>query len=186
LASCSQDTTVLVWDVTGLATGRTAVGRHALAGLWEDLGSADPATAYAAICRGATARDAAVAALEAKLKPLARVDPAKVREWIRQLDSDKFADRERASRSLAELGPAAEELLGKAAAGSESVEVRARLKRILGRFAAQRRSWLRAVEMLQMIGTRQAKRALAGLAAGADAPLTREAAAAVKRLAGRK
>jgi RNA polymerase sigma factor (sigma-70 family) len=186
LASCSTDTTVLVWDVAGLSHGRPAAGAKALASLWEDL-AADAPDAYAAVCRGAAVPEATVAVLKGKLKPLAAVDRAKFDEWARQLDSEQMADRERASRALADLGVAAEPLLRKTAAQTESAEVRARVKRLLAGLEREGRRSSRAVEMLVMIGTSAARRILADLARGdAGAALTREAAAALKRLDGRK
>jgi hypothetical protein len=186
LASGSADTTVLVWDVRGLTAGRGAAAK-APAGLWEDLGSPDAAMGYNAVCRGVAAGDASVTVIKAKLKPLPRIDEAKFKAWLRQLDADRFAGRERAGRALADLGAAAEPLLREALRASESAEVRARVKRILDRLAADGRGSLRAVEMLEMIGGKEAKRALAGLAGGAaGATLTREAAAALRRLEARQ
>jgi RNA polymerase sigma factor (sigma-70 family) len=186
LASCSTDTTVLVWDVAGLSAGRAVKGPQSLANVWEDLGG-DAPTAYAAVCRGAAAGDAAVAAIKARVQPLGPVDRRKVEELVRQLDADGAADRDCASRALADLAPAAEALLRKTAAQTQSVEVRARLKRILAGVATDRRRSAYAVEMLEMIGSQEARRVLANLAKGsANAGLTRDAAAALKRLERRK
>ena len=45
--------------------------------------------------------------------------------WIEQLDADQFAERQEASRKLAEVGPAAIDALSRAAIG-ESLEVTVR------------------------------------------------------------
>jgi RNA polymerase sigma factor (sigma-70 family) len=185
LASASGDTTVLVWDVTGLRAKRAAEDARATDTLWDDL-RGDPEAAYAAACRAVRTGDAAVAVLATRLKPIKAVAEGKVAEWVRQFDARVFADRERASRALADLGPGVEPLLRKMAAAATSEEVRARLERVIGLFAADNRRSARAVEALEMIGTREARRLLASLAGGAaDARLTREAAAALQRLQAR-
>jgi WD40 repeat protein len=186
LASASTDTTVLVWDVAGLTADRAAQSQKALAHLWDDL-AADVPRAYAAACLGAAAGNAAVKVLEGKLKPIPAVDREKFNDWVRQLDSEQFADRERASQALADLGLAAEPLLRQTANTTTSAEVRARVKRLLAPLGPAGRRSAFALEMLEMIGSSKARRLLAHIATGwADAPLTREAAAALKRLEHRK
>jgi WD40 repeat protein len=74
LVSGSCDTTALVWDVTRLGSGGKVPGDQALAGLWKDLGANDAKVAYAAVCQGAAAGDAAVARLKGNLKPAAVID----------------------------------------------------------------------------------------------------------------
>src|SRR5262249_22067592 len=116
LVSASQDTTALVWDVAALRPQRSAkptADTKVLASLWEDLGSTDPKLAYGAACRAVAAGDTAVAVIKSQLKPLVPVDETKVTGWLKQLDSADFGERERASESLAELGPAAEPVLRK-------------------------------------------------------------------------
>jgi RNA polymerase sigma factor (sigma-70 family) len=186
LASASTDTTILVWDVAGLTADRATQNEKALAPLWDDL-AADAPRAYAAVCQGAAAGNDAVTVLERKLKPIAGVDREKFNDWVRQLDSEQFADRERASQALANLGLAAEPLLRQTASRATSVEVRARVNRLLSRLETDGRRSLYALEILETIGSPQARRLLAQLAKGsADAPLTRKAAAALKRLERRR
>jgi hypothetical protein len=181
LASCSTDTTALVWDVVGLVR-RPAPEKDALAGWWQDLGSPEPEKSWSAVCRGTSASGAAVDVLRRELKPLAAVDGAKVRAQVKRLDSSNREERDRASRALSELGPGAVELLESLADESESAEVKTRLRRIVGRFARERRTASRAAAVLEMIGGKEAKRVLEKLAGGAPGALTREAAAALKRL----
>jgi WD40 repeat protein len=183
LVSGSSDTTALVWDIARLAVGRKAPDGKVLAGLWQDLGAIDPKVAYAAVCQGAAAGDAAVARLKLDLKPAAAIDREKTAAWVRQLDADTFAQREKASQALADLGPAAETTLRGALAKASSPETRRRLERILGGMEAEHRRLGYALEVLEMIGTRAARRLLADLAKGAsDARLTREARLALDRL----
>jgi hypothetical protein len=58
-------------------------------------------------------------------------DPAAVKKWIRELNSDDFKTRERAAKELAEVGPGVAPLVREALAGKPSAEVRDRLERVL-------------------------------------------------------
>src|SRR5262249_18257970 len=131
LASASADTTVLVWDVQKQVRDGKGLDDKAAATLWDDLAADDPKVAYTAGCRAAATGATAVKSLQTKLKPANEVRTDKVPGWVRQLDSDVLADREQASRALAALGPSAEAVLRKEQEKAESVEVKARLGRIL-------------------------------------------------------
>jgi hypothetical protein len=184
LASGSCDTTALVWDVTSLGAGGKVPSDQVLAGLWQDhLGADDPKVAYAAVGQGAAAGDAAVARLKLYLKSAVVIDAEKIAPWVRQLESDEFAQREKASQALAGLGPAAETTLREALGKARSPEVRQRLERVLEELEAGHGRLGRAVEVLEMIGTPAARGLLADLAKGAHgARLTREARMALDRL----
>lgn len=154
-----------------------------MAGLWQDMKATDPAIAYAAVCTGATARDAAVAQLKAYFRPAGAVDVAVVAKLIGQLDADQFTHREEASRALAALGPEAEAVVGEALKKSSLAEVKTRLEDVLRAYAAEHRRHGFALELLEMIGTPAAKNLLADLAGGASGTmLTREARATLTRL----
>jgi dipeptidyl aminopeptidase/acylaminoacyl peptidase len=181
LASASTDTTALLWETAGWK--HPAAKEKAVARLWEDLAAADPAQVYAAVLRGAGGGDGAVRTLEAVLKPVEPVAQAKVKEWAPRLDSTEFAERERAHEALVALGPGAEPHLRKLAEAAKTLEPRARLERILRGLALQHRPAGHALEVLEMIGTPEARRVLTKLAGGAPgAMLTQDAADALKRL----
>jgi HEAT repeat protein len=119
-------------------------------------------------------------------------DPARVKALIADLDSKDFATRERATTDLKEHGPMVAAALREVVAKSSSAEARRRATSILGELAngiappRQLRA-LRAVEVLEWVATKEARARLTELAKGAPAArLTREAAAACKRLEGRK
>lgn len=178
LASGSCDTTALVWDVSKLGSGGKIPDGKALAGLWKDLGAGDPKVAYAAVCQGAAAGDAAVARLKLDLKPAVGIDAEKIAAWIRQLEADEFSQREKASQALADLDSAAETTLRQALAKVKSPEVKRRLERILEELEAEHRRLGHALEVLEMIGTPAARCLLADVAKGASGSrLTREARA---------
>ena len=104
------------------------------------------------------------------------------------LDSEDFATRQKASRRLAEFGELAVPGARKRLAKAESAEVRRRAQEFLDRFDPPKPSpgrlrQLRAVELLEGIATPAARDVLSELAKGAaEAPLSREAAAALERL----
>lgn len=181
LASCSQDTTVLVWDVTKVARGAAAEEKPT----WEDLGSTDPEIAYAAVCR-AVAMKGAAARIKANLKPVGAVEETKVAAWVKLLDAETMAERDQASQALAGSGLGAVEVLKKFAGKAESAEVKARLARLLSDLGKEQQQALRAVEVLEMIGTKEAQEVLRDLARGADGELTREARVAWDRVERRK
>src|SRR5262249_44664201 len=97
VVSGGADTTALVWDVTQLRWGGKAPDGKALARLWDDLGAGDPKVAYAAVCRAAAARDAAVVRLNLQLKPAVTMAAGKVAALVRHLDADELARRDQAS-----------------------------------------------------------------------------------------
>ncbi len=115
---------------------------------------------------------------------------AAVRKLLDGLDSDEARTRQEAQAKLAALDVQAEAALKKELAATRSAEVRRSVRRLLGRLESpgpdrERLREVRAVEVLESIGTRQARALLARLAKGADARLTREAKEALARLAAR-
>jgi hypothetical protein len=107
------------------------------------------------------------------------------------LDSERFETRERATLELQRLGEQAEPALRKALADKPSLEVSRRLQALLDHLESRTLSTeqlhaLRAVEVLEQVGTAEARTVLRSVAAGAPADrLTREAKAALQRLSGR-
>jgi hypothetical protein len=59
------------------------------------------------------------------------VADATLRQWLRDLDSDEFAERQKASSALAKLGKAAEPALRRALEDNPSTEVRRRVEDLL-------------------------------------------------------
>jgi hypothetical protein len=123
-----------------------------------------------------------------RLKPRPAVPSKKIAMLIEGLDSDSFAEREQASRDLEEVGPAAEEALKKAAR-SPSVEVKRRAEDLLRKLrggsgmAPDRLQAQRAVEVLERIGSREARKALqAMLEAKVDSALEGSIRGALERL----
>jgi RNA polymerase sigma factor (sigma-70 family) len=191
LVSGNEDTTALVWDLTG--KGKGPLRRPELVSYWDDLAGEDAARAYQAMRRLATSAVEAVSCFQQRLLPTAPVDAKRLAHLIADLDSGQFAVRQGAARELEKLGEAAVPACRKALEDNPSAELRRRLEPLLEKQA--REVWdpgpdhlraLRAVEVLERMATPEARRLLAGLAHGAlEARLTQEAKASLERLARR-
>ncbi len=187
LATGSNDTTILLWDATRFQTNRPAEVRlsaEQLESLWADLGGEDAAKAYHAIRTLAAAPKSSVAFLKRHLKPVAPVDAKKIARLIADLDSEQFAVREKAMKQLEKFGDRAATELRKALAGNPPLEVRRRIEQLLERRnGTDHIRMVRALETLENIATAEARDLCAKLAGGvADAPLTREALATLRRM----
>ena len=182
------DTVVLGWDVRpprGPARGTLAEAWEALADSRREGGV--PGTR--AIPRGARQGGRMVRGpAHARRSP----DPARVKALIADLDSDNFATRERATADLKEHWPVSG---GRAPRGRGEIHLARGPSSGRGHnpghgergHSPRQLRALRAVEVLEWIATKEARALLLELAKGApDARLTREAAAACKRLEGRK
>ncbi len=192
LLSGSDDTYGFLWDTTpaGAAKPRKEPLTAADAdGLWAALAGPEAPPAYAAMADLAAAPDRAMALLRRELKPApANPTDAELDRLFADLDSDDFTTREKASSRLAEFAESAVPGVRKRLARTESEEVRKRAGDFLDKFdpttlKPERLRRMRAVELLEGIATPAARDVLAELAKGAaEAPLTREAAAALERL----
>jgi RNA polymerase sigma factor (sigma-70 family) len=185
LASGSADSSVLVWDLSGRGRG----GRLAPQDLevaWTDLLGEDAAKAYRARELLAAAPEQALPLLRGSLRPVAPVPAERLRNLIAQLDDDDFNVRERATEDLAKLGGAANGALRQALEGQPSAELRQRLQRLLESGPSPDRRQSRALELLEVMATPEARRLLEELAKGAPgAGLTEEAKASLQRTAKR-
>jgi WD40 repeat protein len=188
LASGSGDLTALVWDVYGTAAKGPHPARTADA-LWAELSDPKADRAFEALRHLLRNPEQAVALGRARLKPTAAADPGRVRALVAQLDSGRFALRDKARAELVKMGHGAIALLEKAAADkAASLESRRRLGQILDQLRAlpQSPEGLRAgrlIEALERVGSAGARQVLGELAAGAGgAPQTEAARAALRRL----
>jgi WD40 repeat protein len=193
LASGSGDTTSLVWDLNRLkpATVRQPVqlAPGEADALWADLSGEDAVRAFRSMQRLAAAPGQAVTFLRARLRPAARVDPARLERLIADLGSGKFRTRQHAASELEKLGELAVPALGGSLGGKQSLETRRRVEQLLEKLtrltlSPEQLRLVRAVEVLEQAGTDEAQQVLAALAGGAPGALpTREAQAAFDRLA---
>jgi WD40 repeat protein len=190
LISAGADSSMLVWDVAGVPrlprAGPVTYRDHELEDLWNRLGGDGP-DVFLAIQHLARAPAQAVPLLQARVRP---VDAGRIARLLKDLDSDDFEARERASDELATLGAQAERTLREALkANKVSAEKRRRLRELLAKLdagepAPESLRAVRAVEVLEMIGTAEARQVVAALAAGASGfEVTIQAKAALERMA---
>jgi RNA polymerase sigma factor (sigma-70 family) len=194
LISGGYDSQVLVWDLTGRAPdGQWHPARQRpeeLRAAWDALARADGPAAYTALWQLAADPEGATALLRDRLRPVPRTEPGRLARLIAALDAEEFAERQRAGGELEALGEAAASDLRRALARGPSAEARRRLEALLQALdrppAGERLQALRGVEVLEQIGSLEARALLAALAEGEpEARLTREAAAALGRLSRR-
>jgi RNA polymerase sigma factor (sigma-70 family) len=181
-----MDATALVWDVTGL--GRqdkppAALSPGELQSLWKALASPDAAQAGRAIWSLTAAPKQAVPFVVERMQELSRVDARQIERSIADLDSPSFKVRDAAARQLLTFGKVAEPTLRQALDRGPSLEVSRRIQKLLQTVEAAD-PWLRAMEVLEHIGSATARKALEQFAGQTvDASYRQEALAAAHRLA---
>jgi RNA polymerase sigma factor (sigma-70 family) len=187
LVSGLEDSTLLVWDSTIPKAAQPAPPDAAtLNQAWADL-AGDAKKAFAA--RGALAQwpTETVAFLKERLQPTRSADPALLRQLIAELDSEMFATRTKAQARLEELGERASAALREAIGRKPSLEARRRMEALLARQRGPIRDTetlraVRAVAVLEDIGTPEARTVLKTLAGGlGDTRQTQEARKALER-----
>jgi WD40 repeat protein len=187
VATGHRDGTVLLWDLSPprpapADLSLTAQQREAL---WSDLAAADAGRAVRAMSRLADVLGQAAPLLRERLRPARRAPVEAVSRLLADLDAPRFEVRQSASERLAEMGEEAQPALREALQGQPSLEVRRRIERLLADLLVVRRT-LRAVRVLEQIGTPEARRVLETLARGEEGMrLTGGAQAALGRLARR-
>ncbi|MGH7223303.1 MAG: PQQ-binding-like beta-propeller repeat protein, partial [Gemmataceae bacterium] len=194
LAAGYLDSTALIWDLTpGLRRLKAFESREArdLPQLWSDLADKDAAKAHAAIWALLAAPDKATRLLKDRLKPAESVDPRHIRRLVADLDSGEFAVREAATKELERIGEQADPLLRETLKTKPTLEVRRRIEGLLARprfpIAGESLRGVRAIQVLEHLGTPEARNLLRKLAEGADgARLTEEARQALRRCQPRK
>jgi WD40 repeat protein len=192
LASGSDDSTVLLWPIAELRKPATAVAVRPAAkdldGAWQELANADAGRAYKAMGLLAAAPAEATQLLKQHLKPIAPADPKLVEKLLDELNSDKFAVRDKANLELEKLGDLAALALRERLNAKPSLEMRQRMDKLVAKLngpvqAPEMMQILRGIETLERIGTRPALEALTALAGGAPGHrVTEDARAAMQRL----
>jgi RNA polymerase sigma factor (sigma-70 family) len=192
LVSGLSDSTLLVWDVAEIQALRKTVGLSEKEAMraWNDL-AGDAKTAFAARGALADSPERTVALFKRVLMPARPAKVERLRQLLADLDSAVFATRDAAQKELAAIGELAAPALNKALRGEPTPEARRRIQALLDKLQGpvtqpEELRALRAVAVLEEIATRDAQQLLQKLAEGApDARLTREAKAALQRLAQR-
>jgi WD40 repeat protein len=188
LAMAAEDGSILLWEVPAPRT-LPDLGESQVRRAWQDLGAADPARAFAAVADLADRPGQGVALVKERLRAVAPPSAEEVRRLVAALDDEAFAAREAAERQLAALGPGTWPVLREALSRRPSAEARRRLERLVDEQRTPSEDLLRglrAVRVLELAGTGQAREVLRILGSGdADATVTQEAKASLRRLAKR-
>ena len=152
--------------------------------LWNELASADAAKAYRALQTLVTTPAQSVHLLRQRLPKSAGVDAARLARLLTDLDSEQFAVRGKAARELEKRGESARPALRKLQSESRSAEARRRAQQLLDKLEGPTRlRAVRAVEVLEHLGTPEARHFLQKLSGGIpEARLTQEAKTALERL----
>jgi RNA polymerase sigma factor (sigma-70 family) len=186
------DGTVLGWDVaraTRQARIVQQLSKNQLETCWTDLGGENADRAYQARWQLLSAPKEAVRLLASRLRPALAADAGKLQQWIGEVGSERFAVRQTAMTELKNLGEQAKGTIEQALKGNPSLEARRRLEQILDHLSSAvpgpaTVQAVRAVIILEEIGSVEARRVLQMLAKGASgARETLEARDALERLA---
>jgi hypothetical protein len=158
--------------------------------LWEILQGSNAQAAFQARLRLVAAPKDSVAWLKTRLGPVTGPSEKQIESWIDQLDSHSFKEREAAMRELEKAGELVENALRKELTTNPPLEVRQRIEIVLAKQStlptAETLRTLRAVTILESIGSIEARAQLQHLASGAPGSrVTRAAQAALKRMKAR-
>jgi WD40 repeat protein len=192
VATGSGDTTAIIWDVAGLSAkagpSPQVLAADAAAARWADLTSDDAALGYEAICRLIAAPKQAVPLLAQRLQAAPAVKAERIDKLIDELGNGEFKVRQKAQAELQQIGEPALPQLKKALGEQVPLETRQRLEILYAKLATlaltgDRLRLARAVEVLERIGSAEARQVLQTLADGGPRALaTTQAAAALQRL----
>ena len=192
----STDTTLLLWDIATLTKSfKPAPPPNLSAGdldkLWNDLGSANAEFAFDAVCTLTAAPDTALPLIAKRFQPVPTVDPKQLQQWLDDLDSDIYAVRQKATKALEGAGERAEPALRAALKTGNTLEKRQRIQLMLQKIeqnplsTAELRG-LRALEILEVIGTGEALRVAESVVTGPpESVLALERAITVRRIKAR-
>jgi hypothetical protein len=186
LASGGSDSTILLWDLTGQAinpkTKPAPLTEAQLGTLWSDL-AGDAPQADRAIWSLALAPAQSLTFLKVQLQPRPPARADQVAKMLADLESERFAVRQKAVQALSDLGESAEAALRKTLDGNVTLEVRQRVEQILKNRQKDVLRKVRAIEALEQIGNTEARDVLLALANGTPNPRIADAAsAALQRL----
>jgi RNA polymerase sigma factor (sigma-70 family) len=191
IASGGKNSSILLWDFTGrMKDGRLQAVKwtpRELEKRWIDLTSNAGPQAVQALWDLVASPEQAVPLLRHRIKTVEPADTQLVERLVRDLDSDDFQTRTKATQELEKIVDGAEPALRKKLAEKPSLETRQRIQQVLSKLdpaaSAERLRALRAIQVLEYAGTAEAKEHLRVLTKGvAEAQLTREAKAALLRL----
>lgn len=191
IATASWDTTALLWDGPQLLRPQRikpmSLTKQEREAFWTDLAAPDAFRAYRAMWAMVREPQDSLPFLKERLKPVPKTAAGHIVQLIENLENDKFVVREQATTELNLLGEVALPALRKAATAPVSLEGRRRIAKLLQTYGGfvpppDRLRLLRAVEILERLGSPEALQVLHAVSQGApEARLTQDAKASVQR-----
>jgi WD40 repeat protein len=188
LGAGKEDGTIELRNLRPSEAERVRFSGEALPAYWRTLSEPDSKKAEQAARVLVDGGQKSVALIHRLCKPVQSPSDSELASLIRDVDSDQYAVREQATTDLRELGELARSAIEKALQGKVGLEARHRLEKLLREsrsLASSHRelqAW-RAIEVLERIGSSDAKEVLRTLASGVpDARVTREAQTCLERL----
>jgi WD40 repeat protein len=191
LVSAAADGLLYFWDVDAPAQAPAAPAdpqEKRLAEMWAKLAQEDAGDAYQAMRYFGQHPGAAVKFFRQRLQPAPSVSKQRLQQLIAELDHAMYTVRDNASRELISLDAVVEPALATALRTKPSVERSRRIQQVLDKVASlgtapENLRIARAVEVLERIGSAEARALLQTLTGGADhARLTTAARNALQRL----
>jgi WD40 repeat protein len=190
LISGGRDTTALIWDTADVLPKDPEVRLEVaeVQQLWVALACPDTAAALRAVHRLARAPGQALPYIRENIGEQPTVGRDRLTQLLADLDADSFAKRVAADTELARLGRIAEAGLKRVLERNPSAEVRKRAEALLKKLDDRLVSpvvlqTVRALEVLELIATPEARRVIETLAKGSgDACVREEAEAVLARL----
>src|SRR5262249_54919825 len=138
LASASEDTTVLLWDVRKdrePARPEAPLTAEDLGRLWGEMLAPNASGAWRAMSLLETVSEQSVPYLGRRLSPVRKVEEKRLAWLLADLESDEHDVREKAVRELEQSGELVAPALRKALAGQPALDVRRKLEQVLAREA---------------------------------------------------
>lgn len=190
LITVSTDLTGLVWDMSLPTQGKAGATKAQVNEAWDNLkNDKDGSQIEPALATLAANPREFLELVSKNITPAKPLDVKVVEQWIADLDRPEFAVRSKALEKLDRLGEDIVPILRKHSQKKDlSLETSRRLQSLITKLdpvnpSPQRLRDLRAVELLEYLGTTEAREQLRRLADGApQARLTLDAAAALGRL----
>jgi RNA polymerase sigma factor (sigma-70 family) len=181
----SDGDTILVWDVTGRAQAgglkQLDLKPQERDRLWGDLAGENVPKAHDALWAFVAAGDSVVPFFAERLLP--EVNARRLAQLIADLDGEEFAAREKATAELEKLNVSAEAALRRTLKDRPSLETRRRIEALLEKAERWNVVAGRALQVLEQIGTAEARKVFEALAKGdPEARLVQDARTSLERL----
>jgi dipeptidyl aminopeptidase/acylaminoacyl peptidase len=185
LLSGSHDTTAALWEWSNGKPAdllaRTTLTEDEFNAGWNALAQENGLAAQSAVWQLAATPRQTVPFLRRQLRPVGGVEETQLTQWIADLDNSAFAVRQRATNQLQAAGELAEPALREVLDRNPVPEVRQRVERLLSKLESgglkpEQLQELRSIEVLERIGSADARQIVESLARGAPGARTTEGA----------